>query len=409
MPTQVGLVKPVALEWLGIGRELVKATAVTPAVTIPADKIDPDEKYSLLEDKAMRGVMGSLFSVIPGTQSADVAFGGPVYLDTIGHILLNLFGDYSTTGSTPASATTFTAPLAVGATTGTLTSPAGYTSNSVVQIGTGATAQVVRFTNLAGSVATWANDPIRFAQSGTPAAAIVVAPFTHVFSLLNTGDGQPATHTITHYNGLTGSFLAAQYAYFCASGCSFTMDPDKLFTHDTKGMSYIQQAATGAPTNSISSVQPFPGWQFLVGIGGPATGGTQVFDVAALGVDVEREVKGRWTASGQQAAYVFPRNALTLTGKFTQVAQSEAPMQKLLQNTQPQLQFTATNGLAGASLLSITFDLAKAAVETVKLASGGGEFEYETTFKGVDNATNAGGSGALSPGKVTIVNAISTY
>jgi len=110
---------------MGIGRELAAATIVAPAVSIPADKIEPDEKYNLLEDRTIRGIMGSLFSVIGGTQSAEVNFGGPVYLDTIGHTLLNLFGDYSTVGSTPANATTFTAPLAVGATGGTLTSPQG--------------------------------------------------------------------------------------------------------------------------------------------------------------------------------------------------------------------------------------------------------------------------------------------
>src|SRR5579859_656544 len=136
MSTLVGTVKPVALEWLGLGRELVTGTIVAPAVTIPADKIEPDEKYTLLEDKTIRGVMGSLFSVIGGIQSAAVDFQGPVYLDTIGHILLNLMGDYSTTGSTPTSSTTTTASAVVGATTLTVASIVGYSNGSTVQVGT---------------------------------------------------------------------------------------------------------------------------------------------------------------------------------------------------------------------------------------------------------------------------------
>lgn len=411
MPTVVGTVNPVALEWMGMGREGTTGTIAAPTATLPVEKIEPDEKYNFLNDNTLRGMMANLFSVTGGTQHAEVNFDGPVYLDTIGHVLFNLFGDYSTAGSTPANATTFTAPLAVGATTGTLTSPTGYTAASVVQIGSGATAQVVRFTALAGSNATWANDPIRFPQSGTPAAATVVAPFTHKFSLLNSvsgGQGQPVTHTITHYNGLTGANKAAQYAYWCASGCAFNMDPEKLFTHQTKGMSYLQQSAASQVTNSFSTVPVYANWQFAVGIGGPATGGTLVNDVSALSVDIAREVKGYWTASGQQAPYAIGRNALNITGKFTEVAQNANPMAEMLNNTQPQMQFKATNGLSGASLLAITFDIQVGAVETVKFTNNT-VIEYQSDFKAVVNATNAGGSGGQSPGMVTIQNAVPTY
>src|SRR5438067_1672702 len=122
MPTVVGTVNPVALEWLGMGPERnVNGTIVAPTATIPVEKIQPDDKLNLLYDNTIRGIMANVFSATPGTESAELSFGGPVYLDVIGHILLNLLGDYSATGSTPASATTFTAPLAVGATSGTLT------------------------------------------------------------------------------------------------------------------------------------------------------------------------------------------------------------------------------------------------------------------------------------------------
>ena len=412
MTTQVGTVKPVALEWAGIGRELVTGTIVAPAVTIPADKIEPDEKYTLLEDKARRGVMGSLFAVIGGTQSAAADLAGPVYLDTIGHVLLNLMGDYSTTGSTPTSSTTTTASAAVGATTLTVASIVGYSNGSIVQVGTGATAQVVQLSVApAGSTLTFTNNPLRFPVSNAATVAIVAAPFTHTFAQLNSvsgGNAQPPTHTITHYNGLTGTFQAAQYAYWCCESCSFTMDAEKLFTHDTKGISYIQQAAALAPVNSISSVQAFPNWKFAVGIGGPATGGTQVFDVSMLGVDVARAVKAEWTASGQQAPYVIYRNDLNVSGKFTEIAQNSNPMGQLLNNSQPQLQFLATNGLSGANLLSVTFNLQQASVQTVKLADAG-VITYESTFKAVLNSTNAGGSGGLSPASIVLVNAIPTY
>jgi len=412
MTTQVGTVKPVGLEWLGLGRELTTGTVVAPTATLPVEKIEPNEKYNFLEDNTIRGMMATRFSVTGGTQSAEFDFGGPVYLDTIGHVMLNLFGDYSTTGSSPTSSTTTSAPAVVGATTLTVTSITGYSNGSIVQIGTGATAQVVVLSIApSGSTLTFANNPLRFPVASSATVAVVSAPFTHTFALLNSvsgGNGQPPTHTITHYNGLTGTYEAAQYAYWCASGCSFNMDPEKLFTHETKGMSYLQQAAASAPSNSFSTVPVYPNWQFAVGIGGPASGGTAVYDVNALSLDITREVKGYWTASGQQAPYAIGRNFLNVEGKFTEVAQSQNPMLEMLNNTQPQLQFKATNGLSGASLLAITFNLQVAAVETVKFTNST-VIQYESSFKAVSNATNAGGSGGQSPASVVIQNAVPTY
>src|SRR6266566_2688585 len=121
MPTVVGTVNPVALEWLGMGPERnAYGTIAAPTATIPVEKIDPADKVNLLYDNSIRGIMANVFSATPGTTEAEMSFGGPVYLDVIGHIMLNLLGDYSAVGSSPASATTFTAPLAAGATTGTL-------------------------------------------------------------------------------------------------------------------------------------------------------------------------------------------------------------------------------------------------------------------------------------------------
>jgi hypothetical protein len=410
MVNVVGTVNPVALEWLGMGPERnANGTIAAPTFTIPVEKIDPSDKVNLLYDNSIRGIMANTFSATPGTQTADLSFGGPVYLDVIGNILLNLLGDYSTTGSTPASATTFTAPLAVGATSGTLSSPTGYTSSSIVQIGAGATAEVVQFTALAGSVATFANTPIRFAHTGTPAATVVAAPFSHTFSLLNSGNrGQPQTHTLTHFNGLTGSFGAAQYAYWCASQVAFNMDAEKLFTHETKGTSWLQQTAAGAVTNGFSTVPVYPNWRFKVGIGGPAAGGTLINDLAMNSLTIDREVKPYFTSSGQQDAYAIGRNAVKVAGKFTEVAQNATPMSNYLTGVQPQLQFVATNGLAGAALLSVTFNLQQVALTTTKFQNST-VIEYETDYTALDNATNAGGSGGQSPISVVIQNAVPTY
>lgn len=403
-----GTVFPGIQEWAGIGRELTPGTAVASAAVVEVDKIEPDEKITGLIDKSLRGQMAEEYAYIQGTESAELNLNGPVYMDTIGYLIHNILGDYSATGSTPANATTFTAPLAVGATTGTLTSATGYTANSVVQIGSGATAEIVQFTALAGVNATWANNPIRFAHTGTPAAATVVAPFTHTFSLLNSGNGQPVTHTLTHYQGISGSFKGNQYPFFCASDIALTFDVSNLFMHDTKGTSFIKQPLTGAAVNNFTNVLALPNWRLLVGIGGPATGGTLISDVHTAKINLKRTIKPYWTANGQQNPYVIGRAQFAADGGFTEVAQNEVPMLNYLNNVQPQLQMVITNGLAGAALLSATFNFQAGAYDTAKLNSGE-EIEYDVTWKGIANTTNAGGSGGLSPCSVVLVNAVPTY
>lgn len=409
MTTAVGTIFPVAEEWLGLGREATPGDIVQPTATLPLDKIEPDEKYTLLEDKTLRGQMANLFSAVGGTQDAEVNFGGPVYLDTIGHVLLNAMGDYGVVGTTGSGSTTSTANTIAGATTMLVTSITGFSNGQSVQIGTGASSQVVVLSIApTGSTLTFTNTPLRNPTTSGVTVAGVVAPYTHTFSLLNTSPGQPPTHTLTHHQGISGTYGANNYAFWCASQVSFNMDPEKLFTHETKGTSYIKQTAAAQPTNSFSNVPVYPNWRFAVGIGGPASGGTLVDDVTAASIDINRELKPYFTASGQQAPYVIARNALSVEGKFTEVAQNENPMLEYLNNTQPQLQFVATNGLSGASLLSVTFNLQVAAMQSVKLNNNVG-VEYESSFRAIANSTNAGGSGGQSPISVVIINAVPTY
>jgi hypothetical protein len=83
-------------------------------------------------------------------------------------------------------------------------------------------------------------------------------------------------------------------------------------------------------------------------------------------------------------------------------------MLNYLNNVQPQLQMVITNGGAGAALLSATFNFQAGAYDTAKLNSGE-EIEYDVTWKGIANTTNAGGSGGLSPCNVVLINAVPTY
>lgn len=411
MATVVGNVFPVAEEWLGIGREAAPANAVAPTSTLAVEKIEPDEKITMLDDNSVRGMMANLFSVTTGTEYADVNFSGPVYLDTIGHVLLNLMGDYQVSGTAGTGTVTTAADSPAGSSTiTTAATTTDYSAGQAFQTGEQG-GQIVVLSADAASGATSleiASTPLRMDVANGSTLTAVSAPYTHKFSLLNASPGQPPTHTLTYHQGISGDYGAVQYPYWCCSGCSFTMDAEKLFTHDTKGQAFIRQDVTAQPTNAFSDVPVYPNWRFSVGIGGPASGATLVNDVTSMSLDITRTLKNYFTSSGQQSPYVIARNALAVEGKFTEVAQSDQPMLELLNNTQPSIQLSATNGKTGADTLAIAFDMQVGAYETVKLNEND-VFEYETSYRAVANPVNAGVSGGQAPLMITLVNAVPTY
>lgn len=405
------VIYPESQQWAGVGRELVGGTAVLPAITMPVDKPEPDDKPTFIEDKALRGYMGETYGLTQGVEIADFNLSGPVYIDALGYLLHNVMGDYVATGSTPTNSTTLTAQLTAGATTATVASIVGLAQGQAIQIGItgdGNPEIVVLSIAPAGSTITFTNTPARFTHASGKTVATVVAPFTHIFALYNGGNGQPVTHTITHHQGISGTYGAKQYALWCGQEIGLTLNAQQAFMHDTKGQSILGVAASAAPTNTPSTAALQASWEAKVGIGGPASGGTQILNVIEPKITVGRQLKPYWTLTGFQSPFTIGRNALSITGGFTHLATDELPMLNMLNNVQPQLQVVISNGLSGANLLSVQFDCKVGAYDTAKLQAND-ELEYVVTWKGVMNATNIGQSGGLGPGLVTIQNAIPTY
>jgi hypothetical protein len=406
----VATVFPESQQWVGTARELVAGTIVQPVATTPVEKVEPDEKPTWIDDKSLRGSMAEQYGLVQGVEIADLNYSGPVYIDDLGYDLHNLMGDYTATGSTPTNSTTLTAPVAVGATTCSVTSGAGYAIGQAVQIGITADGnpEIVVLSNVVSNTLTFTTTPARFAHLSGKATSTVVAPFTHIFSLLNAGNGQPVTHTKTHHQGISGSFGARQYAYWCSSGIDFTMNAQQAFMHDTKGTGFLGVAAGSGPVNTVSASKLQPSWEALVGIGGPASGGTLISSVIEPKINIARQIKPYWALTGFQQPVIIARNSLAITGGLTHLAIDESPMLNMLNNVQPQLQIVISNGLTGANLLAATFDFQVAAYDTAKM-NGNDEIEYEISFKAIANTTNTGQSGGYSPGKITLQNAVPTY
>jgi hypothetical protein len=402
-------------QFVGIAAEAAQGTPVAMSATQLLTTFTPSDKPTFLKDQAWRGSMGTdAFAQILGVGTADVSLGGPMYGDTAGYWLRNILGDVSVTGTpTGSGSTTLSASAAAGATS--IQTTASIPAATLVQIGSGATAEVV--TTGTPSGAGPYTIPITTPVGGllfqhVSAQAVVPVQsaglFTYAWSLLNSGGGQPPAHTLTHSLGPTASVGARQYPGFCLSqfNCSFNAESE-LFSWSGQGTSWPSVVAGAAPTANPTTVLPTASWRTKVGIGGPASGGTLVNTVTDGEIDLTRELQPVFTATGVRTPYLIQRGGLSVAGKLNFSAVSdESVLLYMLNNTQPSVQLLCDNGLAGNAQVVVQIDMASAAFtqadpDTSKAAVG-----YQASFQANFNTTNAGGSGGQSPIKVSVTCAI---
>lgn len=398
-------------QFVGIAPEVAQGTAVAMTATQLLTTFQPTDKPTFLKDQSWRGSMGTdSFAQIQGVATADISLGGPVYGDTLGWWLRNILGDLAVTGTpTGSGSTTLSAQATAGATT--ISTVASIPAATVVQIGSGATAEV--FTTGTPSGAGPYTIPLSSPTGGlvyTHASAqavvpvVTAGPYTYTWSLLNSGGGQPPSHTLTHSLGPTATVGARQYPGFCLSQMNFKFNAEsELFTWDGQGTSWPSVIAGVAPTANPTTILPVASWRTKVGIGGPASGGTLVNTVTDGEVDIVRELTPYFTATGVQTPYIIQRGGLSANGKVNFGAVSdETALLYMLNNTQPQVQILITNGLAGTAAITVQIDVQVAAFTSAASDSSKAAVGYQNGFECVFNTTNAGGSGGQSPIKVSV-------
>ena len=235
------------------------------------------------------------------------------------------------------------------------------------------------------------------------------APFSHAFSVLNSGTGQPGTLTITDWQGLPATNQARQFAGACLSELTIKGNAEsELITYDAKGTGWASVIAGAIPVAAPTAALPIASWRSLLGIGGPASGGTLDSTIGEWEIKVSRVLKPIFTGQNSQNPYVIQRGEVTVSGKLTFAAPSNETQALLamLNNTQPIFQWKVDNGLTLGNLLGITVDVQAAAFDTAKIDRGGEAVGYSSTFRGIASSTNAGASGGVSPVKITLQNAI---
>jgi hypothetical protein len=401
-----------AKQFVGIANEVSQGTPVAMTATVLVDEVKPKDNPNFLDDKSWRGSMGTdSFAKIAGTKIAEVELGGPAYGDGIGYFLRNILGDLAYTGtSTGSGGTTLSASAAVGA--ATISTAATIPAGTTVQIGSGASAEVFVTGTPTGAgpytipLAT-PTGGLAYQHGASQPVQPVTAPFTQAHSLLNSGptSGQPMSHTLTHFLGPTATSGARQYPGLCLSELGLKWNSEsELLTWSAKGSSFPSVALGSAPVAAASTSLPVASWRMLVGIGGPASGGTLIATVTDGELTIKRELAPYYASTGTQNPYVIQRGGLSVEGKLNFVAADESPLLWMLNNTQPQLQLLIDNGLTGANKVTFQVDCQIAAFTDSEADGSKSAVEYGNGFQALFNTTNAGGSGGYSPIKVSVTN-----
>lgn len=400
-----------AKQFVVVGKEVTQGTAVAGTATIPVEKFEPEDKPVWLDDKAIRGSMVDSYGRQLGVVKTDFSMSGPCFADTLPWLLANIFGDVAYTGGTPTGSAL--GPLTVAATAGVtsvlaLTSASGVAPGTVLSVDTAGLQETVTVLSLVSLNATL-TAPVKFSHTTSATVTAVTAPWNVACSTQNSNasQGQPGSHTFTHYQGTPAGTFARSYPGACLSELNLKWNAEtQLFQYDAKGSSWPSVIAAATPTAAPSAVTPVASWRGILGIAGPATGGTLVSNVLDGEINIKRVIEPVFTTQNSQNPYVIQRGAISISGKLNFIATSEVPYTTMLNNTQPQLQLILANGAAGAAAASTQIDINQAAYETSKLNTGKAAIGYDVTFMAEANTVNAGISGGYSPGKVTVSNAV---
>ena len=218
------------------------------------------------------------------------------------------------------------------------------------------------------------------------------APFTHTFSLLNTGTGQPKGYSYTDFNGTQ----ARRHEFSVCDELTFTFDAEGLLEFEASHLSQAS-ATVATPTASYSTYTPIANWKACATIGGSAS-----LEIQEGEVTISREVELIRTLNcGSSDPYSIFSGVCMVEGKLTFVMEDEDELLRYLNNTQPILNLLFEHT---ASTDSLQLHMNKAAY-TVGAVKRGEEFvQIEVEFYAVANSTDAGASLGLSPIKVTLLN-----
>lgn len=223
------------------------------------------------------------------------------------------------------------------------------------------------------------------------------APFTHVFSVLNTGTGQPKTYTLND-NYVAGN---RQYASAKFSEVGFKFNADGLLTYSAKTTTF-GSVAVAAPTTSFTAIPPMVGWAGVVQIAGVTQAGVLDGEVT-----IKRSVTVINPVDGTQAPSTLWSGPVQVDGKATLIMEDDTALTQYLTTVKPAIDFNFTSG-AGAAAVQLKLHMTKCSISAADITRGKDYIEVPITWTALANTTDIGASGGYSPIKVTVQNAVAS-
>lgn len=220
------------------------------------------------------------------------------------------------------------------------------------------------------------------------------APYTHVISTQNGGDGQTKSYTLTDYYAVAAR--AYPGAKFNEVDIKFTSDG--MLTYSAKATTYGSKTAT-KPTASFTAVAPLATWIGVITVGGSA--GLVVTDGE---IDIKRPTTVIQAIDNSQDPAVIWGGPVSVEGKMTVVMEDDTELTKYLNNTASTLSVDFSSGAS----LQVKFDMSKVKYSAAEIGRGKDYVELAITFKAFANVTDVGASAGYSPIKATVKNAVAS-
>jgi len=93
---------PTSKQFLGLAKETVQGTAVTPSTYwTPIDNFTPEDKPTWLDVKSMYNDMADTHGRVQGVMHTEFEAAFPLFMDGLPHLLYNILGELSTAGTLP--------------------------------------------------------------------------------------------------------------------------------------------------------------------------------------------------------------------------------------------------------------------------------------------------------------------
>ena len=225
---------------------------------------------------------------------------------------------------------------------------------------------------------------------GTDTKTGSAAPYTHKFTLNNTG--QPASYTLT--DAVNGSVRQASGVMFSEVG--FKLDPSALFTYSAKGTGKLT-TSVARPAASYSAVSASAGWRIV-----PKLGGVALTEVTSAELTITRALSPI-PALGQQNATALFAGFMQASGKLTVVLEDDSHLTHYLNGDTMALDLSFMVGTADTQV-GVDFTASKVLYSAYEKDRSKDYLEAQIDFTCLANTVDATGYGPLS---VTVTNAVS--